>query len=274
MNKETKIEGSSRQSIALIHIEKLVPGPTQPRTTFNDERLEELASSIKVHGILQPLIVRVAGNTYEIIAGERRFRAARIARLKKIPCIIMHLLDDQALAIALVENIQREDLNPIEEAQAYVRLRDALKLNQDQLAERVGKDRSSIANTLRLLRLPNVIQEMVISGELSMGHAKALLALESSDLMVMVAKKTFREGLSVRRLEGIIRSLKRGIPLFEPKKDLNSESSLEREIKQKLEYELGTKVTLKREQQGYALIMQFQDAEALNALLERLEIEI
>lgn len=273
-----EIKNGGQQKITLISREKLIPGPTQPRTNFNDERLEELALSIKVHGILQPLIVRAAegeGGCYEIIAGERRWRAAKIARLKKVPCIIMHLVNEQALAVALVENIQREDLNPIEEAQAYVRLRDTLMLNQDQLAERVGKDRSSIANTLRLLRLPKAIQEMVINGELSMGHARALLSLDSSDMMLMVAKKTFREGLSVRRLEGIIRSLKRGVSLFESKKDAsNEESALEREIKHRIEYELGVKVILKREQQGYALTMQFQTAEALNSLLDRLGVEI
>ena len=263
--------------ITSISLERLTPSSGQPRSNFNDEKILELASSLAVHGVLQPILVRkIEGERYEIVAGERRFRAARIARLEKIPCIVMDLKNDQSMAIALVENIQREDLNPIEEAQAYQKLKEALKLSQDEVAERVGKDRASIANTLRLLRLPKAIQDMVVNEELSMGHARALLSLDSSDMMMMVAKKALREGLSVRRVEGIIRAMKGGFWVGEEKKRnayLISDP-LEREIQQKMEYELASKVELKKENAGYVVTIRFHSPEQLNLMLERLGIEI
>lgn len=263
--------------VTSVSIEKLRPGSAQPRISFNDETLKELAASIVIHGVLQPLIVRALNREqFEIVAGERRWRAAKIARLKKVPCVIMDMLSEQALAIALVENVQREDLNAIEEAQAYVKLRSVLKLSQDEVASRVGKDRSSIANILRLLRLPKAVQDMVVNEELSMGHARALLSLDSADMMMMVAKKAHREGLSVRRVESIIRSIKNGISVFETKKEQGqaAENSLEREIKQKLEYEFGTKVDLKKEHNGYVVTIHFQSTGQLNMMLEKFNIEL
>lgn len=263
--------------VSAIAIDALEPSQVQPRTYFNDNALMELASSIALHGVLQPILVRkTRGGNYEIIAGERRWRAAQIARLKKIPCIIMELESDESMAIALIENIQREDLNPIEEALAYKKLKDAYKLSQEEVAERVGKDRASVANALRLLRLPSAIQEMVIKEKMSMGHARALLALDSADMMMMVAKKTLREGLSVRRVEAIIRAIKNGFNFNDDKKKnagLNSEP-IYREIQQKLEYELESKVELKKENNIYSVTIYLYSDEQLNKLLDRFGVEI
>lgn len=269
--------GSLASKIMSIPLERLVPSHAQPRSHFSDEKIVELAASLIAHGVLQPILVKKRdGKHYEIVAGERRWRAAKIARIQKIPCIIMDLKDEQSMAIALVENIQREDLNPIEEAQAYQRLKDALKLSQDEVAERVGKDRASIANALRLLRLPQAIQDMVVHQELSMGHARALLSLDSADMMMMVAKKALREGLSVRRLESIIRAIKSGFYGGDEKKHhayLISDP-IEKEIQQKIEYELASKVELKKENAGYIVTIRFHSPERLNLMLERLGIEI
>jgi ParB family chromosome partitioning protein len=261
---------ANSKKLVLIDINKLRPSSVQPRHRFDDERLIELAHSIETHGILQPIIARTAGAELEIVAGERRWRAAKIAQLKEVPCIVMDLVTNEAMAIALIENIQREDLNPIEEAHAYLKLKESLLLNQEEVAERVGKDRATVANTMRLLRLPKQVQEMVIEESLSMGHARALLAIESADLMLMVAKKIVREGLSVRRTEALIRSLKNGYQLGDSK----PVDPLQKEIQQKLEGTLGTKVNLRKEGNGYAMVIYFSDTNHLNGLLDILGVEI
>ncbi|HXW53651.1 MAG TPA: ParB/RepB/Spo0J family partition protein [Myxococcota bacterium] len=265
--------------ITMVNIEELRPSSVQPRSQFDDEKIAELAESIGQHGILQPLIVRKnQTGALEIVAGERRFRAAHKAKLKKLPCIIMNLVTDDALAVALVENIQREDLNPIEEAMAYLRLKETLKISQEDIASKIGKDRTSIANTMRLLRLPKVVQQMVAMELLSMGHARALLGLDSGDMVVMLAKKINREGLSVRRVEALIRSIKSGYQPTELTKTLNvakdERDPLHKEIRQRLEYALGTKVTLKKESGGYAIVIHFANTEQLNGLLDSLGVEI
>lgn len=257
-----------------------MPSKAQPRDHFCDAKIEELAASIEQYGILQPLLVRkiAAKIPYEIIAGERRWRAAKLARLKKIPCIVTNMINQEALAVALVENIQREDLNPIEEAQAYKRLLEELKIQQEELARRVGKDRATITNTLRLLRLPDDIQAMLSTSELSMGHARALLSLDKQDLMSLVAKKIIREGLSVRRVESLIRSLKSGSELVDAKKSLshlNENDPMMKEIQRKIEYKFGLKAHLKKDNSGsYALTINFQTNEQLNGILEHLAIEL
>jgi len=268
-----------KPKITMVDIEELSPSAVQPRSQFDEEKLSELAESIRNLGILQPLIVRKSNQRkLEIVAGERRFRAAERAKIKTLPCIVMDLITEDALAIALVENIQRQDLNPIEEALAYLKLKESLKLSQEDVAIRVGKDRTSVANTMRLLRLPKVVQDMIAAEILSMGHAKALLALDSNDMMVMLAKKTAREGLSVRKVEGLIRSIKSGYIIGDAKNPLQpnetSASPLQREIAQKLEYALGAKVTLRKELNGYAVVIHFADADQLNNLLDNLGIEI
>lgn len=258
------------EKIVLIDVDELQPSKVQPRTRFDDQKIIELASSIKTHGFLQPILIRNNNGKMEIVAGERRWRAAKILRLKKVPCIVKDLLTEQAMAIALIENIQREDLNPIEEAQAYIKLKASLSLSQEELAEKVGKDRATIANTMRLLRLPKSVQEMVIEESLSMGHARALLSIDSQDMMSMVAKKIVREGLSVRRTEALIRSLKGGYRL----EDSKSIDPMQKEIQQKLENALGTRVQLRKEGNGYAMVVYFSDANHLNNILDILDVEI
>ena len=187
-----------------VELDSIVPGAMQPRTHFDETSLESLAESIRSHGIVQPLLVRRRGDGYELIAGERRWRAARLAGLSKVPVVVKDVPDDSLLEIALIENIQREDLNPIEEAQAYKKLIETVGLTQEALASRVGRDRSYITNYLRLLRLPDDLQQLVIEGRLSTGHARTLLALDHVDLQRRMARKIIDDGLSVRATELLV----------------------------------------------------------------------
>src|SRR5204863_3919709 len=187
-----------------VDVDAIVPGPMQPRTHFDEGSLEGLADSIRTHGIVQPLLVRRRGDQYELIAGERRWRAARLAGLSKVPVVVRDVADHDLLEIALIENIQRENLNPIEEAQAYKRLIENVGLTQEALAVRVGRDRSYITNYLRLLRLPEDLQQLVKEGRLSTGHARTLLALDHLDLQRRVARQIIEGGLSVRATEDLV----------------------------------------------------------------------
>ncbi len=187
-----------------VDIESIVPGPMQPRTRFEESSLESLAESIRAHGIVQPLLVRKRGDGYELIAGERRWRAAKLAGISRVPVVVKEVPDESLLEIALIENIQRENLNPIEEAQAYKKLLEAVGLTQDALASRVGRDRSYITNYLRLLRLPDDLQQLVIEGRLSTGHARTLLSLEQTDMQRRMARQIIDGGLSVRATEQLV----------------------------------------------------------------------
>jgi len=187
-----------------VELESIVPGSMQPRTHFDEASLQGLAESIRSHGIVQPLLVRRRGDGYELIAGERRWRAAKLAGLTRVPVVVKDVPDDSLLEIALIENIQREDLNPIEEAHAYKKLIDTVGLTQEALAARVGRDRSYITNYLRLLRLPDDLQQLVIEGRLSTGHARTLLALTHVDLQRRIARKIIDDGLSVRATELLV----------------------------------------------------------------------
>ena len=187
-----------------VDLESIVPGPMQPRTHFDDASLESLADSIRSHGIVQPLLVRRRENGYELIAGERRWRAAKLAGLSRVPVVVKEVPDESLLEIALIENIQRENLNPIEEAQAYKKLIENVGLTQEALATRVGRDRSYITNYLRLLRLPEDLQQLVKEGRLSTGHARTLLALTHPDLQRRLARQIIDGGLSVRATEQLV----------------------------------------------------------------------
>ena len=187
-----------------VELDSIVPGSMQPRTRFDEASLQGLAESIRSHGIVQPLLVRRRGDGYELIAGERRWRAAKLAGLAKVPVVVKEVPDDSLLEIALIENIQREDLNPIEEAQAYKKLIETVGLTQEALASRVGRDRSYITNYLRLLRLPDDLQQLVIEGRLSTGHARTLLALTHVDLQRRMARRIIDDGLSVRATELLV----------------------------------------------------------------------
>lgn len=203
----TKVDVEEEDVIAEANVDELRPNPYQPRKNFDDQAIAELADSIKQHGVVQPLIVRKSIRGYEVIAGERRLRAARQAELERVPIVVREFTDEQMMEIALVENLQREDLNPMEIAMAYQKLMDRLTLTQEELSERVGKSRPHVANFLRLLHLPMDIQSNVSRGTLSMGHARALLAVKDEQLQLQLSAKTIKEKASVRQLEEWIQRL-------------------------------------------------------------------
>ncbi|MBK9515802.1 MAG: ParB/RepB/Spo0J family partition protein [Anaeromyxobacter sp.] len=195
------------RGLLLLPLEAVERNPAQPRKRFDEARLEELAASIREHGVMEPILVRRQGSRYRILAGERRWRAAQRAGLKEVPALVREATDRQAFELALVENLQRADLNAIEEAEAYEVLASDHGLNQEQIATRVGKDRSTVANALRLLKLPAEVRDAVRGGQLDMGHARALLGLSGAEEMKRLAARAVREGLSVRALEGLVRAL-------------------------------------------------------------------
>jgi ParB family chromosome partitioning protein len=239
---------ASGPRVASIPILQIEPNPLQPRTIFDPARLQELANSIETNGILQPLLVRRKGNHFELIAGERRLRAARLAGLAEVPAIVQDYADDRVLEIALIENIQREDLNPIETAQALERLAREMNLSHEEIATRTGKDRTTITNMIRLLRLPSDVQLLVAERRLSMGHARALLGLPRAELQTQLAEKAAAQGFSVRQVERLVKKIN------EPREP--SEKALQdpniRAAVGELESALGTRVRIveKSDQRG------------------------
>jgi len=250
-----------------LDIDRLAPNPFQPRRTFDAASLEELARSIKIHGVIQPILVRRDGTSYLIIAGERRWRAAQFAGLLKVPVVIKDLAAGQevrALEWALIENLQREDLNPIEEALGYRRLSDEFDLTQEQIAEAMGKDRSSIANMLRLLRLPPAVREQVGGGKLSMGHARALLALEHDEAIVKASGEVVSRGLSVRETEALVKRMAAAPKAKpEPKTDVHT-----RAAEQELHLRLGAPVRIVRARKGGRIEIDFKSEDELQRLYE------
>ena len=199
-----------------VELDSIVPGPMQPRTHFDEAALESLAESIRSHGIVQPLLVRHKGDGYELVAGERRWRAAKLAGITRVPVVVKEVPDESLLEIALIDNIQRENLNPIEEAQAYKKLIETVGLTQESLASRVGRDRSYITNYLRLLKLTDDVQQLVKEGRLSTGHARALLALSHPDLQRRIARQVIDGGLSVRVTEQLVQKASEEKPARRP----------------------------------------------------------
>ena len=224
-----------------VKITKVEPNRNQPRKNFDEDALQELSDSIKIHGVLFPILVVNRGDYYEIVAGERRWRAAKMAGLKEVPVIIRDYTDKQIAEISLIENIQRTDLNPIEEAMAYKSLIDEYKYKQDELAERVSKSRTAITNSMRLLKLADSVQEMVVDDMISAGHARALLAIENFDEQYELAQRVFDEKLSVRDIEKIVKAKNK--PKLEKKKNEKQEA-LYHDIEEKLKVSLETKVTI------------------------------
>jgi ParB family chromosome partitioning protein len=190
-----------------IHIDLIDPNPLQPRSVFQPDRLAELAQSIRSNGIIQPLVVQKNHDRYILVAGERRWRAARMAELDEVPVVVQEFADDRILEVALIENIQREDLNPIEVAQALERLGENLKLSHEQIGQRTGKDRTTVTNLLRLLRLPKPIQLLLAEHRLSMGHARAILGLPNEEMQIQVAEKAAAQGMSVRQVEKLVQQM-------------------------------------------------------------------
>ncbi len=230
-------------SLRTIDIENIHPSTKQPRRHFDDARLDELAESIRSQGIIQPLVVRArAGGGFQLIAGERRWRAAQRAGLHQVPAIVRDVAEAQVFEMALVENLQREDLNPIEEAEGYQHLVAEFGYTQESLAARVGKERSTVANSLRLLKLPQVVRGMVVDGRLSMGHARALLGLEDEAVIERLARQTASRSLSVRQVEAMVRREREGAP--PPAPPAPTESPAARDLVQRLQRALSAKVKL------------------------------
>jgi ParB family chromosome partitioning protein len=257
-----------RHKYFLCPVEELRPHGRQPRKSFDDAKMAELVASIHEKGVIQPLVVRNAGDHYQIIAGERRWRAAQRAGLKEVPVVIQDVSEDWALEMALIENIQREDLNPIEEAEAYRQLMSSFDLSQDEVAKRVGKDRSTVANALRLLRLPRTVQQDVTSGRLSMGHARALLPLESGARLQDARDLVVKKQLSVRQTEELVKRLKTAVPVAVPRKTADPELTAQAA---RLQRRLGTQVRIvpkARGSKGGKIEIAYYSAEELERLLE------
>jgi ParB family chromosome partitioning protein len=248
-----------------VDLDSIVPGPMQPRTHFDEASLQGLADSIRTHGIVQPLLVRRRGEGFELIAGERRWRAAKLAGITRVPVVVKEVPDESLLEIALIENIQRENLNPIEEAQAYKKLIETVGLTQEALASRVGRDRSYITNYLRLLRLPDDLQQLVKEGRLSTGHARTLLALSHVDLQRRLARQIIDNGLSVRATELLVHKATEEKPAKKPTTHVIDPNV--RAAETKLRRALGTQVKILQAESGKGKIeINFFDARDLDRI--------
>ena len=253
----------------MVKLSKVEPNREQPRKNFDEDSLQELAESLKQFGMLQPILVQNRGDYYEIIAGERRWRAAKIAGLKEVPVIVRELTDQEIVEISLIENIQREDLNPIEEAQAYKRLLTEFHLKQDEVAERVSKSRTAVTNSMRLLKLCDEVQKMVVDDMISTGHARALISIEDPEEQYLIAQKIFDEKLSVREVEKLVKDLHK--PPKPPKEENKTLQAIYQEISERLKQSLSTKVSVSAKQNGAGKIeMEFYNHEDLERLLERI----
>ena len=253
----------------MVKLSKVEPNREQPRKNFDEDSLQELAESLKQFGMLQPILVQNRGDYYEIIAGERRWRAAKIAGLKEVPVIVRELTDQEIVEISLIENIQREDLNPIEEAQAYKRLLTEFHLKQDEVAERVSKSRTAVTNSMRLLKLCDEVQKMVVDDMISTGHARALISIEDPEEQYLIAQKIFDEKLSVREVEKLVKDLHK--PPKPPKEENKTLQAIYQEISERLKQSLSTKVSVSAKQNGAGKIeIEFFNHEDLERLLERI----
>lgn len=265
--KKQKAEAQEKSAETTVAITKVEPNRKQPRKFFDEDSLQELADSIKQFGLLQPILVQDRKSYYEIIAGERRWRAARLAGLKEVPVIIKNYSDQEIVEIALIENIQREDLNPIEEAQAYKRLLEEFHLKQDEVAERVSKSRVAVTNSIRLLKLSEKVQQMVIDDMISTGHARALLAVEDEEEQYALAQKIFDEKLSVREIEKIVKNMHK--PSKAKKIDDKTMQAIYLDIEEKLKQKLSTKVVISSKGEGTGKIeIEFYSHEDLDRILD------
>ena len=252
------------QTIHMIPVAQIVPNRYQPRKTFVEEELRELVESVKQHGILQPVLVRQKGEgRYELIAGERRFRAAKSAQLPAVPAVIRKSSDDESTILSLIENIQRSNLNPVEEAKAYRQLIDELGVTQETVAERVGRDRASVANICRILSLPHEVQGMVASGRLTLGHAKVILGIKNSGDRLTLAKRILRDQLSVRQVEQLVKK-RSGKAKSRP----TAGSSLHADVEDRLRKHLGTKVVIRSKRSGGELVLTYYSQEDLTRIVD------
>jgi len=258
-------EGEGKKALQQCGIEEVQPNPFQPRKTFSDEQLQELVDSIREKGILQPLLVRRKSDGYELIAGERRWRAAQRAGLREIPILVRDVSDSEMLEISLIENIQRENLNPIEEAEAYKRLMEQFHLTQEEISKKVGKDRTTVANMVRLLRLPPEIKLSLAEGKITMGHARAFLSLDGIDKQKLLWKRLLSGGLSVRQTESLVKKLRtRSSPT--PRRSNPEWSALIEELQRAL----GTKVRIVGKRKRGKIEIDFFSPDELDRIIELL----
>lgn len=267
---EVEVTEKDRDSIMELEIGQIQPNPNQPRKEFDQVRLEELAASIKEHGIVQPIVVRPRGKGYEIVAGERRWRAAHLAGLGKVPALVREFSEAETMEIALIENLQREDLNPLEEAEAYRLLMESFKLTQEELAQRLGKSRSQIANTLRLLQLTPAARDEVRAGRLSMGHAKVLLGITDAAKQADLATRAVVQGLSVREVEELTREVV--APARPAERSKSSLSPDLREVESRLREWFGTPVKLNLNGERGKIEITFFGEEGLGRILDSLGV--
>lgn len=265
---DRKANGVNDNQETLVKITKVEPNREQPRKNFDEDALLELADSIKQFGLLQPILVQDRKEYYEIIAGERRWRAAKMAGLKEVPVIIKNLTEQEIVEISLIENIQREDLNPIEEAQAYKKLLMEFNLKQDEVAERVSKSRTAVTNSMRLLKLCDEVQQMVIDDMISTGHARAILSVENSEEQYALAQKIFDEKLSVRDVEKLVKNLHKPVKAKKIADDTNLEV-IYQDLEEKLKSALGTKVSIVSKGNGSGKIeIEFFSHDDMDRLVE------
>ena len=265
------MDAGAEEMVQEVKVKELRPNPYQPRKIFQKEAIEELKQSILEHGILQPIIVRKSIKGYEIVVGERRYRAAKEAKLEKVPVVVRQLTEQQMMELALLENLQREDLTPIEEGAAYQMLMQKLDLTQEQLAKRLGKSRSHIANLIRLLSLPQKIQDLISSGEISMGHGRALLGLRKRENIPAVVEKILKDNLNVRQLEQYIQQLNEHVPR-ETKKEKQKKDVFLQEQEAHLRDRFGTTVRIKHAKNKGKIEIEFLTKEDLERILELLEM--
>lgn len=266
-------DSKTRSAVELL-IDEIVPNPQQPRKDFNDEKLEEMVDSVRENGIIQPIIVQKGKIGYELIAGERRWRASKKAGLKKIPAIIREASSSESLALALIENIHRHDLNPMEEASAYYRLATDLGMTQEEIARKMGKNRATVANFLRLVKLPKIVQDDLSSGRLTMGHARALLGLESDKGLEMLRREIIQKDLNVRQTEKQVRAFNDTYDRHQASGSRQGKSAggkkdifLKNQVKE-LERALGTKVEIQQGKNGGKLVITYYSDEDLNRICD------
>ena len=270
--KEEKAEEETAGKELMMKLSVLEPNREQPRKDFNEEALEELAESMKEYGVLQPLLVQKKGDFYEIVAGERRWRAAKLAGLKEVPVVIREYTKQQSMEIALIENVQREDLNPIEEAKAYQRLIQEFELKQEEIAARVGKNRVTITNSMRLLKLDERVQNMLVLNQITGGHARALLAVDDGEIQFQLAGKIVAENLSVRETEKLVKSLSKKKEPKEKKTEDESLALIFRDLEERMKSAMGTKVSINRKDKNKGRIeIEYYSETELERIVELIE---
>lgn len=271
-DKAKETENQDEKTVRMIKMSMVEPNREQPRKQFGEDALLELAESIKQFGVLQPLLVQKKGDYYEIIAGERRWRASKLAGIKEIPVIIKEFSQQQAVEISLIENIQREDLNPIEEAVAFKRLMEEFHLKQDEIAERVSKSRTSVTNSMRLLKLDDRVQRMLIDEMISTGHARALLAIEDAEAQVLAAGKVFDEKLSVRETEKLVKEILSPVQPKPEKVTDEAQDLVYQSLEEKIKQIIGSKVAIHRKNNDKGKIeIEYYSKDELERIVEMLE---